>query len=57
MRDLAGDRGIKAARDARVPTGDPPHETSDQAKRRRLRKAAAHTRAYLNKMRRAGGEA
>jgi hypothetical protein len=53
MRDLAGDRGIDAAHDARAPAGAPPHETSDQAKRRRLRQAAARTRAYLNEMRRA----
>jgi hypothetical protein len=52
MRDLAGDRGIDAARDARAPAGVPPHETSDQTKRRKLRQAAARTRAYLSEMRR-----
>lgn len=52
MRDLAGDRGIDATRDARTPTGAPPHETSDQAKRRKLRRAAVRTKAYLSKMRR-----
>jgi hypothetical protein len=52
MRDLAGERGIDAARDARAPADAPPHETSDRAKRRKLRRAAARTRAYLNKMRR-----
>lgn len=55
MRDLAGDRGIDAARDARAPAGAPPRETSDQAKRRKLRQAAARTRAYLNEMRRGRG--
>ncbi len=52
MRELAGDRGIDAALDARAPAGAPPHETSDQAKRRKLRQAAARTRGYLNEMRR-----
>lgn len=52
MRDLAGDRGIDAARDAREPAGAPPHETSDQTRRRKLRRAKARTRAYLNEMRR-----
>jgi hypothetical protein len=52
MRELAGDRGIDAALDARAPAGPPPHETSDQAKRRKLRQAAARTRGYLNEMRR-----
>jgi hypothetical protein len=52
MRDLAGDRGIDAALDARPPAGGrPPHETSDQTKRRKLRQAAARTRRYLSKMR------
>lgn len=51
MRDPAGDRGIDAALDARTPTDAPP-ETSDQAKRRRLRQAKARTRDYLSKMRR-----
>jgi hypothetical protein len=48
MRELAGERRIDAALDA----GAPPHENHDQAKRRRLRQAAARTRAYLNQMRR-----
>lgn len=52
MRDPAGDRGIDAARDARASAGAPPHETSDQAKRRKLRRAAVRARAYLNEMRR-----
>ncbi len=56
MRDLAGERGIDAARDARAPAGAPPDETADQSKRRRLRRAKARTRDYLSKMRRAGGE-
>jgi hypothetical protein len=53
MRDSAGDRGIGAARDAQAPEGVPPHETSDQARRRKLRRAAARARAYLNEMRQA----
>jgi hypothetical protein len=52
MRGLAGDRRIKAARDARTPAGTPARETSDQAMRRKLRQAAARTRAYLKEMRR-----
>jgi hypothetical protein len=52
MRGLAGDREIDAARDARAPAAAPTHETSDQAKRRKLRQAAARTRDYLNEMRR-----
>jgi hypothetical protein len=52
MRGLPGARGIDAARDARAPTGAPRHESSDQAKRRKLRRAAARARAYLNEMRR-----
>jgi hypothetical protein len=52
MRAPAGDRGIDAARDARVPTGAPPEETAEQAKRRKLRQAAARTKSYLNEMRR-----
>ena len=52
MRGLAGDRGIDAARDARAPAAAPPHESSDQAKRRKLRQAAARTRTYLTEMRR-----
>jgi hypothetical protein len=52
MRGLAGERGVDAARDARAPAGAPPHETSDQAKRRKLRRAASRTRAYLKEMRR-----
>jgi hypothetical protein len=52
MREPAGDRGIDAARDARAPADASPHETSDQAKRRKLRRAAARTKTYLNKMRR-----
>lgn len=52
MRKLAGDRRIDAALDARAPAAAPPHETSDQAKRRKLRQAATRTRNYLNKMRR-----
>jgi hypothetical protein len=51
MRNLAGDRGIKAARDAQAPAGAPPHETSDQAKRRKLGQAKARARDYLSKMR------
>jgi hypothetical protein len=42
MRELAGDRGIDAALDARAPAGAPPHESSDQAERR----------GYLSEMRR-----
>jgi hypothetical protein len=53
MRDPAGDRGIDAARGAQAPHGAPPHETPDQAKRRKRRRAAVRTRAYLNEMRRA----
>jgi hypothetical protein len=52
MRELAGERRIDAALDAGAPPGAPPHETHDHAKRRRLRQAAARTRAYLNQMRR-----
>jgi hypothetical protein len=52
MREPAGDRGIDAALDARAPAGAPPHETCDQAKRRKLRQAKARTRVYLNEMRR-----
>jgi hypothetical protein len=52
MREPAGDRGIDAARDARTPAGAPSHETSDQAKRRRLRQVKTRARAYLNEMRR-----
>ena len=37
MREPAGDRGINAALDARAPAGAPTDETSDQAKRRKLR--------------------
>ncbi len=55
MRALAGDRGTDAARDARTPADAPPRETSDQAKRRNLQRAAARTRKYLRKMRRLGG--
>ncbi len=51
MRKLAGDRRIDAALDARAPTAAP-HETSDQAKRRKLRQAATRTRNYLKEMRR-----
>lgn len=51
MRDPAGERGIEAALDARVVTGAAPHETSDQTKRRRLRRAEARTRGYLKQMR------
>ena len=51
MRDLAGEREIEAALDARVASGAAPHETSDQIKRRRLRQAEARTRGYLNEMR------
>jgi hypothetical protein len=53
MRDPAGDRGIGAARGAQAPHGVPPHETPDQANRRKLRRAAARIRAYMNEMRRA----
>jgi hypothetical protein len=52
MREPAGDRGIDAALDTRAPAGTPPNETSDQAKRRKLREAAARTRTYLKEMRR-----
>lgn len=52
MRRRAGDRKIDAALDARAPADAPPHETSDQAKRRKLRQAAVRTKTYLNKMRR-----
>lgn len=55
MRALAGDRGIDAARDARAPADAPAHETSDRAERRKLRQAAARTRAYLKEMRRGRG--
>jgi hypothetical protein len=53
MRELAGDRGIDAALDARAPADAPPHETHDRAKRRKLRQAEVHTRGYLSEMRRA----
>jgi hypothetical protein len=52
MRELAGDRGIEAALDARAPAGVPPDETSDQTKRRKLRQAEARTKGYLSEMRR-----
>jgi hypothetical protein len=52
MRELAGDRGIDAALDARASADAPPDETYDQAKRRKLRQAEARARAYLNEMRR-----
>lgn len=52
MRDVAGDRGIDAARDARAAAGAQSDETADQAKRRKLRRAAARTRTYLSAMRR-----
>jgi hypothetical protein len=53
MRKLAGDRGIEAARDAQAPAAAPPHETSGQAKRRRVRQAETRTKDYLAEMRRA----
>jgi len=54
MRELAGDRGIDAALEARTPDGAPPDESADQAKHRKLRKAKARTRKYLSRMSRAG---
>jgi hypothetical protein len=56
MRELAGDRRIDAALDARAPAGASPHETSDQAKRRKLRQAEDRTRGYLGEMRRGASE-
>ena len=52
MRALAGDREVDAALDARAPDGDPPRETADRTRRRRLRRAEARARDYLNEMRR-----
>jgi len=52
MREPAGDRGIDAALDARVPTGSQSEETGDRAKRRKLREAEARAKGYLNEMRR-----
>lgn len=52
MRELAGDRRIDAALDARAPADAPPHETSDQAKQRKLRQAKARIRGYLSELRR-----
>jgi hypothetical protein len=52
MRGLAGDRGIDAARDAREPAGASPPETSDQAKRRKLRRAKTRVKGYLTELRR-----
>jgi hypothetical protein len=52
VRKPAGDRGIKAARNARAQADAPAHEISDQAKSRKLRQAAGRARAYLKEIRR-----
>lgn len=51
MKELAGERGIEAALDARAAAAATLQESPDQTKRRKLRQAEARTRAYLHEMR------